>query len=127
MLELIKKDNLFELQYVKHNDDIWFRAKQVADILGYKNSNDAIIKHVDMNDKVKISDIFNPREMRCLKGNMKNSLLINESGLYALVLSSKLPSAKQFKNWVTKDVLPSIRRTGSYSIVDQKNKQQTNV
>lgn len=84
----------------------WFVAKDVALALGYKNFRDAIKKHVDDEDKgVAKCDSL---------GGMQSLATINESGLYSLILSSKLPSAKDFKYWVTKEVLPSIRKYGAY-------------
>ena len=88
-------------------------GKDVAEILGYKNTRDALNKHVDSEDKntVAIRDGIK-------KGN-PNQTVINESGLYSLIISSKLPSAKQFKHWVTSEVLPAIRKHGAY-MTDQK-------
>ena len=94
----------------------WFVGKDVATILGYANTKKAIIEHVDKDDKqvVQLSDIQQGHET--LPSNMVGSkvVIINESGLYSLILSSKLPSAKRFKRWVTSEVLPQIRKTGGY-------------
>ena len=89
------------------DNEPWFVGKDVADALGYSNSRDAIATHVEMEDKntVVISD--------GKRGN-PNQAIINESGLYALIFGSKLESAKRFKHWVTSEVLPIIRKTGSY-------------
>lgn len=84
----------------------WFVGKDVAQVLGYSNTRDALNKHVDIEDK-------NTVAIRDGKGN-PNQTLINESGLYSLILSSKLPQAREFKRWVTSEVLPQIRRTGGY-------------
>lgn len=84
----------------------WFIGKDVAEVLGYANTRDALNKHVEEEDKntVAIRDgIGNP-----------NQTVINESGLYSLILSSKLPTAREFKHWVTSEVLPAIRRDGAY-------------
>ena len=99
-----------EVRSLVINSEPWFVGKDVADVLGYKNQRDAISNHVDSEDKntVAIHD-----------GNTRgnpNQTIINESGLYSLVLSSKLPSAKKFKRWVTSEVLPALRKKGSYSI-----------
>lgn len=92
---------------VNENGETFFVGKDVAEALGYKNIRDAINKHVDPEDKgVAICDTL---------GGKQELTIINESGLYSLVLLSKLPSAKSFKRWVTSEVLPSIRKTGSYS------------
>lgn len=89
----------------------WFVGKDVADILGYSNTRDALAKHVDGEDK---SDVA----IRDAIGRDQSTTVINESGLYSLVLSSKLPAAKAFKRWVTSEVLPTIRRHGLYAIDD---------
>lgn len=90
------------------NDEPWFVGKDVAQILGYSNPRDALSKHVDDEDKNSVAI----RDGN--KGN-PNQTVINESGVYALVFGSKLPSAKRFKHWVTSEVLPQIRKTGSYA------------
>lgn len=84
----------------------WFVGKDVATILGYERTADAIRAHVDEDDKG-VGEIQTP-------GGKQKIVIINESGLYSLVLSSKLPTAKKFKHWVTAEILPSIRRTGGY-------------
>lgn len=97
-----------EVRTLSINDEIWFIGKEVAEALGYSNTRDAILRHVDNDDKadVVIHD-----------GSQKRSVTaLNESGLYSLTLSSKLESAKRFKRWVTSEVLPTIRKTGSYSV-----------
>lgn len=88
------------------NDEPWFVGKDVADILGYSNSRKALSDHVDDEDKgVTKSDTL---------GGSQNITIINESGLYSLILKSKKPEAKQFKRWVTSEVLPTIRKHGAY-------------
>lgn len=84
----------------------WFVAKDVCDVLGYANASKAISDHVDSEDKL------NNESLSSL--GQRGGWLVNESGLYSLVLSSKLPTAKEFKRWVTHEVLPQIRRTGGY-------------
>lgn len=88
------------------DDEPYFVGKDVAQILGYSNTADAIQKHVDDEDKL-TSQI-------AIAGQNRNAVLINESGLYSLVLSSKMPNAKKFKRWITSDVLPAIRKHGAY-------------
>lgn len=88
------------------NGEPWFVAKDVCDVLGYANASKAISDHVDSEDKL------NNESLSSL--GQRGGWLVNESGLYSLVLSSKLPTAKEFKRWVTHDVLPQIRRTGGY-------------
>ena len=92
----------------------WFVGKDVAEILGYSDTNQAIRKHVDGEDK--LTRRFNG------SGQNRSMTIINESGLYSLILSSKMPNAKKFKHWVTSEVLPQIRKTGSY-IPDEKKKR----
>lgn len=96
-----------EVRTVLINDEPYFVGKDIADVLRYSNSRKALIDHVDEEDKntVTIRDGN--------KGN-PNQVVINESGMYSLVLSSKLPNAKKFKHWVTNEVLPSIRKHGAY-------------
>jgi prophage antirepressor-like protein len=94
------------------NEEVWFVGKDVTDILGYQNGSRDINRHVDEEDRHKVM-LFD--------GNQdKETIIINESGLYSLILSSKLESAKRFKHWVTSEVLPAIRKTGSYSINERK-------
>ena len=96
----------------KEDNKLWFIGKEVAEKLGYKNVRDAIYKHVDNDDK----GVAN----RDTLGGTQKMTIINESGLYSLILSSKLPSAKEFNHWVTSEVLPSIRKNGAY-IRNQEN------
>lgn len=98
-----------EVRSLLINSEPWFIGKDVADVLGYKNQNDALSKHVDGEDKDTIA-------IRDSIGRNRNTPIINESGLYCLVLSSKLPSAKKFKRWVTSEVLPALRKTGQYQV-----------
>lgn len=88
----------------------WFVGKDVAKILGYANPSEAILDHVDDDDKLN-SKMLSSFELDL---GQRGGWLVNESGLYSLILSSKLPSAKKFKKWVTSEVLPTIRKTGGY-------------
>lgn len=92
---------------VDENDTPWFVGKDVATVLGYSKPLDAIQRHIDEDDSVKhgLTDAL---------GRTQQTILINESGLYSLIMSSKLPQAKEFKHWVTSDVLPTIRKHGAY-------------
>jgi len=90
------------------NNEPHFVGKDVVDILGYQNGSRDINRHVD--DEDKITHQINT------SGQRRNVLFINESGLYSLILSSKLPTAKKFKRWVTSEVLPQIRKTGQYQV-----------
>lgn len=105
-LEVFNSSEFGQVRTVTIDGEPWFVAKDVATALGYSNTRDAIAKHVDDDDK-------NTVVIRDGKGN-PNQTVINESGLYSLVLSSKLPTAKKFKHWITSEVLPAIRRHGAY-------------
>lgn len=102
----VNKELQLEVRVVEINGEGWLVGKDIAEVLGYSNTRDAISRHVDKEDKstVVISDG---------KGN-PNKVVINESGFYSLILRSDMPKAKEFKRWVTSEVLPSIRKTGSY-------------
>lgn len=106
-MQIFNHPQFGEIRAVEIEGEPWFVAKDVAEALGYSNSRDAIAKHVDGEDKntVAIHD--------GIPGN-PNQAVINESGIYALVFGSQLPGAKQFKRWVTSEVLPTIRKTGGY-------------
>ncbi|WP_317336108.1 ORF6C domain-containing protein [Streptococcus orisratti] len=95
-----------EVRTVTINNEPWFVGKDVADILGYSKSRNAIALHVDSEDALK--------QGIPTSGGIQEMIIINESGLYSLILSSKLPQAKEFKRWVTSEVLPQIRQQGAY-------------
>ena len=106
-----------ELAIIKKDDDIWFRAKSVAIILNYSNQRKAIIDHVDPEDKCPLNEIkIRSNESLPLNWNTQNTIYINESGLYSLILRSDMDKAKKFKRWITKEVLPSIRKNGRYEL-----------
>ncbi len=107
-LQTFNFNNQSDIRTVLINDEPFFVGKDVAEALGYVNTRDALAKHVDSEDKNSVA-IHDGN-----KGN-PNQVCINESGIYSLVFGSKLPSAKAFKRWVTTEVLPAIRNTGSYS------------
>ena len=89
----------------------WFVGKDVAECLEYKNTKDALARHVDAEDKQVIPKVANHDLRKCTNRGLT---FINESGLYALIFGSKLDKAKEFKHWVTSEVLPQIRKTGGY-------------
>ena len=102
-----------KLNIIEKDNDIWFHAKTVGNILKYTNTRKAIRDHVDCEDKITLNDLKSRgNESFPLKNN--NIMYINESGLYSLILRSKMDESKKFKRWITKDVLPSIRKTGQY-------------
>lgn len=106
LVKVFEKDN-FKVRTIIKDNEIWFVGKDVAEALGYSDTNKAVAMHVDDEDK-QLNDKTSP------SFGQRGATIINESGLYSLVLSSKLPTAKEFKRWVTSEVLPSIRKTGSY-------------
>ena len=105
-IQIFTSDVFGEIRTCQVNNQIMFVGKDVATALGYSNTRDALSKHVDAEDKGTVAIRDTAYETRVA--------IINESGLYALILSSKLPQAKAFKRWVTSEVLPAIRRTGGY-------------
>lgn len=111
-MKIFKNQEFGTVRTVELDGTVWFVGKDVAEILGYTNPSEALTDHVDEEDKLnsKTLSSFN------LDLGQRGGWLINESGLYSLVLSSKLPSAKKFKRWVTSEVLPSIRKTGAYAV-----------
>lgn len=105
-LRIFENPEFGSIRTVERNGEPWFVGKDVAVILGYSNASKALADHVDEEDKL------NNESLSSL--GQRGGWLINESGLYSLVLSSKLPTAKKFKRWVTSEVLPSIRKHGAY-------------
>ena len=105
-IQIFTSEVFGEIRTCQVNNQIMFVGKDVAQALGYSNTRDALRKHVESEDKGTVAIRDTAYETRVT--------LINESGLYALILSSKLPQAKAFKHWVTSEVLPQIRRTGGY-------------
>ena len=105
-IKIFKSEVFGEIRTCQVNNQIMFVGKDVATALGYSNTRDALSKHVDAEDKGTVAIRDTAYETRVT--------LINESGLYSLILSSKLPQAKAFKRWVTAEVLPQIRKTGGY-------------
>jgi|GEM_PF-1706291 len=115
-LQVFNHKEFGQLRTVEINGEIHFVGKDVASILGYERTADAIAAHVDAEDKG-VGVLPTPR------GKQK-MVIINESGLYSLIFGSKLPKAKEFKHWVTSEVLPSIRKTGYYSVENESDEWQ---
>lgn len=109
-LQIFSNPEFGQVRTVEIDGTPWLVGKDVAAALGYKNPRDALDRHVDDEDK---NTVVNPDGNR---GN-PNMVIINESGLYSLILSSKMPKAKAFKHWVTGEVLPAIRKNGVYESV----------
>ena len=106
-ITVFNNDEFGSIRTVTVENEPWFVGKDVAEVLGYTNPSKALADHVDTEDKLNNETL--------LSLGQRGGWLINESGLYSLIMSSKLPTAKKFKRWVTSEVLPSIRKTGSYS------------
>lgn len=109
-IQLFNSPEFGQIRTITDNDGIYFVGKDVAQALGYSNQRDALARHVDDEDKGVVK--------RDTPGGVQDLTTINESGLYSLVLSSKLPSAKRFKRWVTSEVLPALRRQGGYMLAN---------
>jgi len=117
MIDKTFANNELEIELTSYIDDkqnIWFKGKNVAKIIGYVDR-DKAIRHVDSEDKKQ-----GPAKTA---GGLQQAYFINESGFYSLILSSKLETAKKFKHWVTSKVLPSIRKYGQYKLFDNPNDQ----
>lgn len=106
-LMIFKNEEFGEIRSLEINNEPYFVGKDIAETLDYKEPHKAIVKHIDEDDRIKYPIIDE-------LGRKQETWLINESGLYSLIMSSKLPVAKKFKRWVTSEVLPSIRKTGGY-------------
>lgn len=107
-IQIFNNETFGEIRTLSINGEPWFVAQDIAGALGYGNSRDAVFKHVDADDKgVAKCDTL---------GGAQDMTVINESGMYSLILGSKLTNAKKFKHWVTSEVLPSIRKTGGYNL-----------
>lgn len=111
---LFRHEQFGEIRTLNIDGEPWFVGKDITSVLGYSNSSKALIDHVDEEDKL------NNVSLSSL--GQRGGWLINESGMYSLILSSKLPSAKEFKHWVTAEVLPSIRRNGAYLTAEMLHK-----
>ena len=109
-VQLFHNDEFGEVRTVMMNGEPWFVGKDVTHILGYRNASKALNDHVDGEDKL------NNESLSSL--GQRGGWLINESGVYSLILSSKLPNAKSFKRWVTAEILPALRKTGGYTVND---------
>ena len=107
--------------YIDKQQNVWFRGKDVAEILGYSKTRDALSRHVDNEDKKLIC--CRPQNVDTNNCDLRGKYFtfINESGFYSLVLSSKLETAKKFKHWITSEVLPSIRKYGYYKLFESPN------
>ena len=113
-LKIFKNSEFGEIRTVEIGGEPWFVGKDVAEILGYERDTKAVVDHVDEDDRINIDG--KTQSQFGIDLGQRGGWLINESGLYSLILSSKLPTAKKFKRWVTSEVLPSIRRTGAYGV-----------
>lgn len=106
-IQIFNNEEFGRVRLVLINEEPWFVGKDVAESLGYERADNAVRNHVDKEDKL--------MHQISASGQNRQMILINESGMYALIFGSKLPSARRFKHWVTSKVLPAIRKTGRYS------------
>jgi len=119
-LMIFKNERFGSIRTTEINGEVWFVGKDVAEALGYTNPSKAISDHVNEDDKLNNDSL--------LSLGQRGGWLINESGVYSLIFGSKLESAKDFKHWVTKEVLPSLRKTGSYTLtMPQVSKDELSV
>ena len=114
-IQLFNSPEFGQIRTITENDDIYFVGKDVAEVLGYANTRDALSNHVDEEDK----QVLTSGTTTLANIPNRGLTVINESGLYSLVLSSKLPSAKRFKRWITSEVLPTLRRQGGYMLTNE--------
>lgn len=105
-MQIFQNEKFGQVRVIERDGEPWFVGKDIADKLGYSNTRDALLRHVDSEDKgtSRFTTPYGEQDMT----------IINESGIYSLVLRSKLPDARQFKRWITHEVIPSIRKTGGY-------------
>ena len=111
-VQVFKNQEFGSVRTLVINSEPWFVGKDVADVLGYSNSRKAMADHVDDEDK----EVLTSRNVTLENIPNRGITVVNESGLYSLILSSKLPSAKKFKRWDTSEVLPALRKTGQYQV-----------
>ena len=109
-IQLFHNDEFGDIRTIIINGEPWFVAMDACTVLGYKNSRKAISDHIDPEDKG-VTKCYTP-------GGTQELTVINESGMYCLILSSKMPGARAFKHWVTSEILPAIRKTGGYRVDD---------
>ena len=121
-LKIFENEDFGQIRAIEKDGEPWFVGKDVAEILGYANASKSVLTHVDAEDKTfVVLDIADSQNGNVPVGQSKTAF-VNESGLYSLILSSKLPTAKKFKRWVTSEVLPSIRKHGMYAMPDTVEK-----
>ena len=115
-LQIFSNEEFGRVRTTTINEEVWFVGKDIADILGYTNPSKALTDHVDEEDKLNNDSLSSLGQ--------RGGWLINESGLYSLILSSKMPNARKFKHWVTSEVLPALRKTGHYEIENYSPEMQ---
>ena len=114
--QIFKNGEFGSVRMVMINDTPYFVGKDVAEILGYTNPSKALADHVDDEDKLNNESLLSFE----LNLGQRGGWLINESGLYSLIIGSKLPKVRQFKRWITSEVLPTIRKSGKYEIINSE-------
>ena len=121
-IDIDNNNFLFEgrkITVIHVNDEVWFKGKDIAKILEYQNTEQSLKQNIDDEDRIRFTDFdtyFQNGYPNTVKKQKSNTIFINESGLYSLIMRSKMKAAKSFQRWVTKEVLPSIRKTGTFDI-----------
>lgn len=115
-VKIFENEQFGQVRTIEHDGEPWFVGKDIAVILNYSNPRKALLDHVDAEDRFNGDGVT----IRDSIGREQHPTIINESGLYSLILSSKLPTAKEFKRWVTSEILPTIRKTGGYVANDDQ-------
>lgn len=118
-LKIFENKEFGQVRVLTIDNEPWFVGKDIAERLGYERTDNAIRTHIDDEDKL--------THQISASGQKRNMILINESGLYSLILSSKLPKSREFKRWVTSEVLPSIRKTGEYQTPKKKQEKLSSI
>lgn len=121
-IQTFQNSDFGTIRTVTIDNEPWFVGKDVAEILGYERPTKAVVDHVDEDDRLMLDG--KTQSQFGIELGQRGGWIINESGLYSLILSSKLPTAKQFKRWVTSEVLPAIRKNGYYGFF-KEGKEQT--
>lgn len=116
-LQVFTNSEFGDIRTLNKNGEVWFIGRDIANVLGYSNTNKALADHIDNEDKSAVS-------IRDRIGREQTATAINESGMYSLILASKLPNAKKFKRWVTHDVLPTLRQQGMYALYEEPTRPQ---
>lgn len=122
-MQIFSNPEFGQVRVVERNGEPWFVGKEIAELLGYENKNRDIVRHVEEEDRCMVEN--STQYQNGIELGQRGGWIINESGVYSLILSSKLPKAKQFKRWVTSEILPAIRKHGAYMTEETLEKALT--